>query len=157
MAQDQRENKLLALARVGSSLISSISTYSSTHPTPGDVIEELFSIVAVTSTLLLTLNSTLDQYFVVASHDAPFIAPLCEDIAAGFEEFKNKVDEAKGKKPIRPNDESLGRKPLLVGVEVLGTEEEVGKLRKRLEEGKFRVRVLIDCVRVKGLQALRGK
>lgn len=151
--QKPAENKLLLLVKSGSTLLSSISTYPSTTSHSLDVVEELMSIVAVTSTLLIALNSSLDQYLPAGQLDTPFVGPLYDEVAAGFEQLKKKVDKAR-EKNSGSIEKSLEWKPLVVGVEALGGLLEVGKLRKMLMEGRRKVGVLVEGVKLMGLRGI---
>jgi hypothetical protein len=145
MAQPPKETKLLTVAKQGSLLVSFISTYPSGTTERANVAEGLMSIVAVTSSLLLTLNSTLEQYFPSATPYQPFIAPLCKEISNALEELQGKVDEAKEKTAAMCEEKRTEWEGLLIGV---------GELGKRLEKGKRKVQVLIEGARLKGLHEL---
>jgi hypothetical protein len=151
--QNPAENKLLALAKTGSALLSSISTYPSTTSMSRDVVEELMAIVALTSMLLIALKSSLDQCHAAGFQAFPFVGPLCAEIEAGFEQLKKKVDEAR-KKNSGSVEKRLGWKPLVVGVKALGGEEEAEKLKRRLVQGRRMVGVLVEGVKVIGLRSI---
>lgn len=145
MAQPPEENKLLAVAKTGSDLVWTVSFSSYDAPIPAKEAEELLSTVARTSTLLLTLNSALKEYFPSATPNQPFIAPLYKEILDVLQELQAKVDEAKKGRVTVSEGKSTMWESLLNGV---------GELRKRLEEGKRKVEVLIEGARLKGLHQL---
>jgi hypothetical protein len=134
-----KSSKLLSLAKAGTSLVASTSIKISSIPT----IKELISAVAVTSTLLQTLDSTLETYSGTVFCDAGFIGPLCEVILGVFEEAKGVVEEFEAK---------IGneKRVHVLGGEVQGFE----LIRGKLEEEGDKVRVLIDGVKVVALRAL---
>jgi hypothetical protein len=116
------EHPLLALARSASALLSSISAYPTSKSPSPDVAEELMSIVAITSSLLIALNSSLDQRLGWKSQSSPFVGPLCREIEAGLGEVRKKVDEGR-KKNCGSVEKSLEWKPLVLGgeqVRILG-------------------------------------
>ena len=125
MAQDQKKSKLLLVASKGTTLVSS-TPLSRSILSPNS---EFISTVCVTSALLRTLYYTLDQYIKTVFCDAAFIDPLCDGIEETFEEARRVVED---------------------GVYLLSVEE----LRKKLEEGRDKIRVLIDGVKVVALSNL---
>jgi hypothetical protein len=147
-----------SVASDGTALVSSITQYLSTLPTPVDVLEDLASTVSVTSSLLTSLELTIVQYRLPFTAYLPFIQPLCSDISAAFEELKVKFEEAREKGVFGLNERGLVRTPRFVWADVVGgTPGKAGVMRRRLCVEKYRVRVLIDAVRYKGLSDLKEK
>ena len=87
----------LSVAGEGNRLVSSITHYLSTIPTPVDILEDLASIVAVTASLLMSLDCAVLQYPPFSMDRMPFVRPLCLDILAAFKELDTKVEEAREK------------------------------------------------------------
>ncbi|KAE9381314.1 hypothetical protein N431DRAFT_392368 [Stipitochalara longipes BDJ] len=140
---------ILLIAHLGTALVANTTKYLSTLPHPIECLEELVSVVAVTSNLLISLNSTLSRFPALAASLSPkhsFIGPLCEDVKKAFRELEEKVLEAKGLRIFEPNDVGLVRLPRNAWVLVMRGEHRAASLRSKLYVEKYRVRVLIEAV-----------
>ncbi|KAN0122658.1 hypothetical protein V8E51_000984 [Hyaloscypha variabilis] len=147
---------ILLIAHLGTALVANTTKYLSTLPHPIECLEELVSVVAVTSTLLTSLNSSLLRFPGLAASLSPkhsFVGPLCEDVKKAFRELEEKVLEAKGLRIFEPNDVGLVRLPRNAWVLVMRGEQRAASLRSRLYVEKYRVRVLIEAVCWVGLNA----
>jgi hypothetical protein len=147
------------LAHLGTTLVQNTTKYLSTLPHPIECLEELVAVVAVTSNLLTSLNSTLLRFPSLAGVLSPkysFIGPLCEDIRKAFRELEERVLEAKGLRIFEPNDVGLVRLPRNAWVLVMRGEQRAASLRSRLYVEKYRVRVLIEAVCWVGLNGKGG-
>lgn len=155
-----RHTKALApmsVAEEGTRLVSAITQYLSTIPTPVDILEDLASIVAVTSALLTSLEGTMMQYRLSSTAGLPFVQPLCSDISTAFEELRVNFEEARREKAFELNEKGLVRTARFAWFEVVGGGRKAVALRSRLCVEKYRVRVLIDTARFKGLSILKER
>jgi hypothetical protein len=152
-------DQLIFIAQLGTALVTNTTKYLSTLPHPIETLEELVSVVAVTSNLLTSLNSTLNRFPSLAASLSPkysFIGPLCEDVKKAFRELEERVLEAKGLRIFEPNDVGLVRLPRNAWVLVMRGEQRAASLRSRLYVEKYRVRVLIEAVCWVGLNGKTG-
>lgn len=135
-------SRLLVVAQAGMKLIGSVSPYLTSLL----AISELLSTIEDTSTLLSTLDSALNRYSKIVFCDAGFIEPLCDDILEGFEQLKG-IDVFDGKK-------MAGEAGDVLGIGDFRGMERVGELRKRLEDRRDKVEVLVAGVKVVALRKL---
>ena len=134
--------ELLLIAHLGTALVANTTKYLSTLPHPIECLEELVSVVAVTSNLLTSLNASLLRFPALAASLSPkhsFIGPLCDDVKRAFRELEEKVLEAKGLRLFEPNDVGLVRLPRNAWVLVMRGEHRAASLRSRLYVEKYRV------------------
>jgi hypothetical protein len=137
--------------------VANTTKYLSTLPHPIECLEELVAVVAVTSNLLTSLNSTLLGFPSLAlSPKYSFIGPLCEDLKSAFRGLEETVLEAKRLRIFEPNDVGLVRLPPDACALVMRGEQRAASLRSRLYVEKYRVRVLIEAVCWVGLNGKRG-
>jgi hypothetical protein len=150
------EPTLLGVANAGTKLVTNVTKYLSTLPHPIEIIEELVAVCSVTSSLLHSLDSTLNRFYPATQlpPKASFIKPLCHDILLAFSQFAQKVCEAQRLRVFEPNDVGLVRVPRNAWAFVMGNEAKMGQFRSRLYVEKYRVRVLIDAVAWQGLREL---
>lgn len=149
-------NPILAVADKGTSLVTATTKYMSTLPQQIEVVEELVSVSAVTSSLLTSLDAAISRFPALnLSPTSSFIAPLCTDISRAFSELEMKVEDAKTMKAFEKNEVGLVRTPRFAWFAICGGEREAGRLRSRLYVEKYRVRVLVDAVTWEGLKQLR--
>jgi hypothetical protein len=151
----QSQPSLVSVASEGTQLVSSTTKYLSTLPGIIIIIEELVAIVSITSSLLTSLDETLSKYPSTRDQTANFIKPLCEDVKAAFNELRSKLEEAKGKRVFEPNVANTVREQHYAWFSIMGSKENMEKLRERLKVGKYRTRVLIETVNYKGLTELK--
>jgi hypothetical protein len=142
---------LLSVARSGTLLVERITHYLSTIPTPVDILEDLASIVGVTAALLGSLDHAILKYPLPAADKLPFVPLLCFDVELAFEQLQTHFNTARKEKVFEPNEKGLVRTPRFAWFEIMGGEGKAAGLRSRLCVEKYRVRVLIDAVRYKGL------
>jgi hypothetical protein len=148
----QAEPDLLLVANKGVLLVTAITKYLSTLPHPIEIVEELVAVCAVTSTLLTSLQTTIERFpHLKISRTHSFVAPLCRDVLFAFKLLGSKVEEARRMRLFEPNDVGLVRLPRAAWTLVMGTEVKVAALRSRLYVEKYRVRVLIEAVSWAGL------
>jgi hypothetical protein len=137
------------VAGLGVTLVTNTTKYLSSLPHPIEVVEELTAVIAITSNLLISLNSTLLRFPTLSALLSPkdsFIGPLCEDVKKAFKELEERVAEAKGLRVFKPNDVGLVRLPRNAWCLVMKGEHNAASLRSRLYVEKYRVRVFIDTV-----------
>jgi hypothetical protein len=151
--------QILAVAQLGTTLVTNTTKYLSTLPHPIEVLEELIAVIAVTSNLLTSLNSTLLRFPTLSASLSPeysFVGPLCEDVKKAFKELDERVSEARQLRVFEPNDVGLVRLPRNAWVLVMRGEQRAASLRSRLYVEKYRVRVLIEAVCWVGLHGKAG-
>jgi len=148
-------NPILAVANKGTHLVTTTTQYLSTLPQQIDAVEDLISITAVTSSLLVSLSSSLTRFpSLIPSHTKSLIVPLCVDISRALSELDFKIQDAKTMKVFEKNECGLVRAPRFAWCDVCGGPREAGRLRGRLGVQKYRVRVLVDAVCWEGLRRM---
>lgn len=153
----ESQPSLLSVAEIGTLFVSSTTRYLSTLPGIVVIIEELVAIVSMTSSLLASLDEALGRYPSTREQTAGFIMPHCEDIMTAFEELRSKMEVAKERRVFEANDANMLRVQHFAWHSVLGSKENMDKLREKLRAGKSRTRVLIEIVDYKGLKELKEK
>jgi hypothetical protein len=151
--------QILAVAQLGTALVTDTTKYLSTLPHPIEVLEELVAVIAVTSNLLTSLNSALLRFPTLSASLSPecsFVGPLCEDVKKAFRDLEERVGEARQLRIFEPNDVGLVRLPRNAWVLVMRGEQRAASLRSRLYVEKYRVRVLIEAVCWVGLNRKAG-
>ncbi|KUJ22808.1 uncharacterized protein LY89DRAFT_311033 [Mollisia scopiformis] len=146
---------IAAVINLATESITEATSYLSTLPHPIEPLEELISVIAVTSNLLSALQTAIDRYpDLEFSPDLSFLNPLSHDIVYAISQLNGRVEDAKRSKIFQPNDVGLVRLPRNAWILINGTEAKAASLRSRLYVEKYRVRVLLDAVNWYGLRSL---